>query len=94
MDTSHQDISHAIWHYHMGPYPAGCVMIVGRKGKSKIYYLMPNVQDVILVIKKLLHMLEIITISDANIVGTNGLKAGVQVWQKKTNHRLCNVKLE
>jgi Bacterial Ig domain len=28
-------------------------------------------------IRKLLHLLEIITISDANIVGTNGLKAGV-----------------
>ena len=39
---------------------------------------MPSVLDVILMIRKLLHMLEIITISDANIVGTNGLKAGVQ----------------
>jgi hypothetical protein len=29
-----------------------------------------------------------VTISDANIVGTNVLKAGVQVWQKKINHRL------
>jgi len=28
-------------------------------------------------------MFEIITISDASIVGTNGLKAGVQVWQKR-----------
>ena len=28
-------------------------------------------------------MLEIITISDANIVGTNGPIAGYQVWQKK-----------
>jgi len=28
-------------------------------------------------------MSEIITISDASIVGTDGLKAGVQVWQKK-----------
>jgi len=35
-------------------------------------------------------MLEIITISDVNIVGTNGLKAGVQVWRKKINHRLSN----
>jgi hypothetical protein len=41
-------------------------------------------------IKELLHMSEIITISDANIVGTNGLKAGVQVWQKKIKHRLSN----
>ena len=40
---------------------------------------MPNVRDVILVIRKLLNLLEIITDSDANIVGTNGLKAGVQV---------------
>jgi hypothetical protein len=30
-------------------------------------------------IRKLLHMLEIITISDANTDGTNGLKAGFQV---------------
>jgi hypothetical protein len=30
-------------------------------------------------------MLEIIIILDANIVGTNGLKAGVQVWQKRKN---------
>ena len=45
-------------------------------------------------IRNLLHTLEIITILDANIVGTNGLKAGVQVWQKKVNHRLSNVKLE
>jgi hypothetical protein len=37
-------------------------------------------------------VLEIITISDANIVGTNGLKAGVQVWQNKIKHRLSNVK--
>ena len=36
---------------------------------------MPSVLDVILVIRKLLHMLEIITISDANIVDTTGLKA-------------------
>jgi hypothetical protein len=42
----------------------------------------------------LLKLLEIMSISDANIVGTNGLKAGVQVWQKKVNHRLSNVKLE
>jgi len=55
---------------------------------------MPSVLDVILMIRKLLHMLEIITISDANIVGTNGLKAGVRVWQKKVNHRLANVKPE
>jgi calcineurin-like phosphoesterase len=33
-------------------------------------------------------MLEIITISDAKDVGTNGLKAGIQVWKKKTKHRL------
>jgi hypothetical protein len=46
---------------------------------SQRYYLMPSVPDVILMIRKLLHMLEIITISDARIVGTNGLKAGVQV---------------
>ena len=39
-------------------------------------------------------MLEIITISDANIVGGNGLKAGVQVWRKKINRRLGNVKPE
>ncbi|HMH09304.1 MAG TPA: hypothetical protein VK553_01225 [Candidatus Nitrosopolaris rasttigaisensis] len=52
---------------------------------------MPSVLDAIPTIKKLLHLLEIITISDANIVGTNGLKAGVQVWQKKINHRLSNV---
>jgi len=51
---------------------------------------MPSVLDVILMIRKLLHMLEIITISDANIVGTNGLKVGIQVWQKKINHRLSN----
>jgi hypothetical protein len=39
-------------------------------------------------------MLKIITISDAKDVGTNGLKAGVQVWQKKINLHLSNVKLE
>ena len=39
-------------------------------------------------------MSEIITVSDANILGTNGLKAGVQVWQKTINHRLSKVKLE
>ena len=39
---------------------------------------MPSVLDVIQRIRKLLHM-EIITNSDAKIVGTNGLKAGVQV---------------
>ena len=39
---------------------------------------MPSVGDVILVIRYPLHMLDIITISDANIDGTNGLKAGVQ----------------
>ena len=55
---------------------------------------MPSVRNVILTIRKLLHMLEIITISDANDVGTNGPKAGVQVWQKKINHRLSNVKLD
>ncbi len=51
---------------------------------------MPSVLDVILAIRMLLHMLEIITISDANTVGMNGLKAGVQVWQKKINHLLSN----
>ena len=55
---------------------------------------MPSVLNVILIIKNLLHKLEIITNSDANTVGTNGLKAGVQVWQKKINHRLGNVKPE
>jgi hypothetical protein len=40
---------------------------------------MPSVLDVILMIRQLLHMLEIIIISDANIVGTNGLKAGIEV---------------
>gem|GEM_PF-1237364 len=55
---------------------------------------MLSVLDVILMIRKLLHMSEIIIISDANNVGTNGPKAGVQVWQKKINHRLSNVKLE
>jgi len=58
---------------------------------------MRSVLDVILMIRMLLHMLKIITIitiSDANFVGTNGLKAGVQVLQKKINHRLSNVKLE
>jgi hypothetical protein len=55
---------------------------------------MPSVLDVILMTRMLLHLLEIITISDASIVGTNGLKAGVQIWQKKINHRLSNVKLE
>jgi hypothetical protein len=51
---------------------------------------MPSVLDVILTIRKLMHQLEIITISDAKIVAGNGLKAGVQVWQKKINHRLSN----
>jgi hypothetical protein len=55
---------------------------------------MPSVLDVILMIRKLLHMSEIITISVADMVGTNGPKAGVQVWQKKINHHLSNVKLE
>ena len=40
---------------------------------------MPSVLDVILMIRMLLHLLEIITISDANYVGTSGLKTGVQV---------------
>jgi hypothetical protein len=40
--------------------------------------------------RMLLHLLEIIKISDANNVGTNGPKAGVQVWQKKINHLLSN----
>ena len=39
---------------------------------------MPSVLDVILMTRMLLHLLEIITISDENIVGTNGLKAGLQ----------------
>ncbi|MGB6672704.1 MAG: hypothetical protein WBE34_09735 [Candidatus Nitrosopolaris sp.] len=38
---------------------------------------MRSVLNVILIIRKVLHMSEIITISDASIVGTNGLKAGV-----------------
>jgi len=42
---------------------------------SQTYYLMPCVLDVILMIRMPLHMSEIITISDVNIVGTNGLKA-------------------
>ncbi len=37
---------------------------------------MPSVLDVILMTRMLLYLLEIITISDANVVGTNGLKAG------------------
>jgi hypothetical protein len=52
---------------------------------------MPSVLDVILMIRMLLRMLGIITLSDANIVGANGLKAGVRVWQKKTKHRPSNV---
>jgi len=52
---------------------------------------MPSVLDVVLMIRKLLHMLETITISDANIVGTNGLKAGVQVWLKMINHRPSSI---
>jgi hypothetical protein len=40
---------------------------------------MPSVLDVILMTRMQSHMLEIITISDASNVGTNGLKAGVQV---------------
>ena len=51
---------------------------------------MPSVLDVILAIWNLSHMLEIITISDAKIVGTNGLKAGIQVWEKKIKHRLSD----
>ena len=42
-----------------------------------MYYFMSSILDVILVIRKLLHMLEILTISDAYIVDTNELKAGV-----------------
>jgi hypothetical protein len=38
-----------------------------------------SVLDVILMIRKLLYMLEIIIISDANIVGMNRLKAGIHV---------------
>jgi hypothetical protein len=53
---------------------------------------MPSVLDVILMIRKLSHMSEIVTISDANIVGTNGLKAGVQVCPKKIKRRLSNVR--
>jgi hypothetical protein len=79
------------WGYESHPSPAGCVMIVGRKGKSKTYYLMRSVLNVILMLRKLLHMSEIITISDANIVGTNGLKAGVQVYKRRTNHRLSSI---
>jgi hypothetical protein len=51
---------------------------------------MQCVLDVILMTIKLLHLLEIITKKDANDVGTNGLKADVQVLQKK----ISNVKLE
>ena len=51
---------------------------------------MPYVLDAILMIRKLLHMSEIIIISDANNVGTNGPKAGVQAWQKKIKRRLSN----
>jgi CRISPR/Cas system CMR-associated protein Cmr3 (group 5 of RAMP superfamily) len=72
----------------------GCWKKRERKGKGKVYYLTPSVLDVIGTTRKLLHLLEIITISHANIVSTNGLKAGVQVWQKKINHRRSNVKLE
>ena len=54
---------------------------------------MQSVLDVILMIRMLLYMLDIITISDANIVGANGLKAGVQVWQKKIKRRLGDGRL-
>jgi hypothetical protein len=50
----------------------------GEDGRSsQLYVGIFNITG--LMIRKLLHLLEIITISDANIVGTNGLKAGVQV---------------
>jgi hypothetical protein len=52
---------------------------------------MPNVLDVILVIRNLLYMLELITVSDTNIVDTNGRRAGIQGWQKKVKHRLSTV---
>jgi hypothetical protein len=63
-----------------------------QEGTEYEYCSMRSVIDVIPVIRNLLHLLEIITISDANIVGMNGLKAGVEVWQKKINHHLGNVK--
>jgi hypothetical protein len=69
-------------------------MIVGGIEKGKTYYLMPNVLETVQEIWKLLSILIMLTNSDANIVGTNGPKAGIQVWQKKINHRLTNVKLD
>jgi hypothetical protein len=65
----------------------------GRSSDGKYLYVgIFNITG--LMIRKLLHLLEIITISDANIVGANGLKAGTQVWPKKINRRLGNVKPE
>ena len=61
---------------------------------KRLSEVLSHVLGVVLMTRNLLHLLEIITISDANIVGTNGLKAGVQVWEKKVNHRRSNVKLE
>jgi hypothetical protein len=59
---------------------------------------MPSVLDVILVTRMLLHLSEIIIISDANDVGTNGPKAGVHSSRaydkRRTHHRLGNVRLE
>jgi hypothetical protein len=57
-------------------------MIVGEIGKGKMYYLMPNVLETVLGIWKLFRMLGMITLSNANIVCTNGMKAGVQIWHK------------
>jgi hypothetical protein len=44
---------------------------------------MQSVLDVILMIRKLLHLLEIITISDANIVGTRTFKKYSQITHKE-----------
>ena len=44
---------------------------------------MPSVLDVILMTRKLLHPLKIITISDANYVGTNGLKAASKYGKRR-----------
>ncbi len=54
---------------------------------------MPSVLDVIPMTRMLLHLSEIIIISDASDVGTNGLKAGIEVWQTKINHRLSSIKI-
>lgn len=41
-----------------------------------------NVLETVLGIWKLFRMLGMITLSNANIVCTNGMKAGVQIWHK------------